>query len=66
MSHLLSCFPQDKLFIVVSELLQIIESDGGHLAWLDLSAHGAQHVPFGETVASLVKRALSDRVEPCS
>ena len=46
---LLSGLPQDEFFIVLSELLQVVESDGGQLAGPHLPAHRTQHVPLGLT-----------------
>ena len=63
-SHLLSGLPQDELLVVLSQLLEIVESDGGDLSWLDLPTHRPQHVTFGQTVPGLVESALGDRVEP--
>ena len=60
--YLLSGLPQDELFIVLSELLQVVEGDGGQLAGPHLPAHRPQHVPLG-LGADLVKCALGDRVE---
>ena len=59
---LLPGLPQDQLFIVLSELLQVVQGDRGQLAGPHLPAHRPQHVALG-LAPGLVKRALGDRVE---